>query len=1740
MKGKIKKILSLFLMLSIVFQSVGFIGKANAEIINSDTYYVGGPGASDENSGNSSVEAFATISHASAVINSKGVGSYKIIVQGDVEENSPIRIGDGSNPIQVAITNTVSGSAIVMPGMELTDDFLVVENSATLTLGDKTGVTREELVISGGYYSHKGPAINVKEGANLEICSNVTIKENDNREAAGTGGAIYNLGTVTLDGGRLHSNTSYYGGAIYNKGTLYLRDGVIRDNRAVYGGGIYNSGTLYMSGGLVDKNRSDRFIGGIYNTGELILGGGIISANQGAIHSIGNISLSGDVEIPWDGNSNGVYLNHSINIPSKLNSAEKIMLSPYLFRPGHSILTGDSEAIASSYSIFEFENIKYGIDSTGKVTDLGPIHYYLGGDNSSDQNLGTDPSLPLKSLREAVNRPEQGSKVFITLQSDITVSDTIYIDNRDITIQSDASNRTITPTDWLYDVMFMVESGTLELKGGEGGSSLSIQGTNINHVFSNTEKGTLIFSEGFSLSDIRINYFVSNEGNFIIKGGTFNNNVTSILILNNGTMTMTGGTFSNNTQYDSYMPSIIENHNILNIDGGSIINNQMSAVLNYDSFAFSSGSITGNTLDIQLVDTSNLTLSADAMIETIHLLGNNNLIQVESDLLSDDITIKLDGYSTGMKILKGDSSILKANHEKFTLENSDYVINEEGELEYIKATIPVYYVGGAAANDENSGTSSDIPFETLNKAVQVTGNGQSTIIIQSNLTIADSLMIKGDITILSDGRSRTIKRSPDFGDDMFRVIGKLILGSSDFSGSDSSSDLIIDGGDKDYILAERPIISSMGNIYIYPGVALQNNNNASDSSDDVSAIYNVDGGAVYMHGGIIRNNTSSGATIYNEGKASFIMTNGNIIDNKGEYGSGVNVDDNSSFLMEGGSINNNLGRDYSGVRIGGASTFNMKGGTISGNNDGEAVIGMRAYYLDRGAGVCVMDGSTFIMDGGTISNNSVDASYKSAGVFVFDSSFIMNGGNIRDNTAGRCAGVYIHSTDDTTKSVFTMNNGNISDNKGSESAGIYSIGADVTINGGLISNNIGMLSGVLSQYSDMIINGGRISDNKADQFAGIANTIWYFDKYYKTGTFKLNGGLVENNKARYSGVISYDKIQMSGDSIIRGGDKLILIYYPSRYGFSLETGIELISVIADSSPDIKIETYEYTDEYSIPKSIDLPLGSQLIYSGEDYEFTKEDISKLKLESEDYGINIEGKVGAILKDDWASLSEESDLLYDGQEKTVSILVSDGTTVLTKDVDYTVSYRNNIEIGDAEVSITGIGNYSGIITREFKISKRPVTPSTPGYYPPMGPVLPPKEEPEKMDPIAVSVKEGRLTVIINQMPEDSIDEKKDKIVITIPTKDTIEQLATEEVKDASIKLKEDEKLYGDNKKKKSLLLKAEVLGAAKDAEKDLSVSVEDDKGREKYSWNFHSDENISSQKDLVDVNLYLEVHETDLIEHLDTEDTKGLLIDFAHEGDLPSQAMVRIYVGDKKDIKPGSKIHLYHINKDNGLMETLPFSSEYEVDEDGYISVNILHCSDYAVFTKEISGDLISSLRNQISISLDKKTIYAGGNIDASAQVTVNLPPTLEIVKSFKSETSQTAIGGVTVSYRSNNEKVASVDKEGNITAKSKGKASIYATVTLYSGKSKVVIFKIDVKEPYIQLTKSRDRMELGSIYRYRAEAYGLDINDLVWTTKRKSVVVINKNTGLATAKSKGTDYVVATIKGVSKQIKVVVE
>ena len=67
----------------------------------------------------------------------------------------------------------------------------------------------------------------------------------------------------------------------------------------------------------------------------------------------------------------------------------------------------------------------------------------------------------------------------------------------------------------------------------------------------------------------------------------------------------------------------------------------------------------------------------------------------------------------------------------------------------------------------------------------------------------------------------------------------------------------------------------------------------------------------------------------------------------------------------------------------------------------------------------------------------------------------------------------------------------------------------------------------------------------------------------------------------------------------------------------------------------------------------------------------------------------------------SLSASS-FIYDGAEKEPAITIKAGKKQLTLNKDYTISYKNNTNVGTAFVTVTGKGNYTGSISKSFTIA------------------------------------------------------------------------------------------------------------------------------------------------------------------------------------------------------------------------------------------------------------------------------------------------------------------------------------------------------------------------------------------------------------------------------------------------------
>lgn len=91
-----------------------------------------------------------------------------------------------------------------------------------------------------------------------------------------------------------------------------------------------------------------------------------------------------------------------------------------------------------------------------------------------------------------------------------------------------------------------------------------------------------------------------------------------------------------------------------------------------------------------------------------------------------------------------------------------------------------------------------------------------------------------------------------------------------------------------------------------------------------------------------------------------------------------------------------------------------------------------------------------------------------------------------------------------------------------------------------------------------------------------------------------------------------------------------------------------------------------------------------------------DVRKIPVQNPDAGTKPQQITSAVI-----TLSQTI-YYYDGSEKKPSVKSVKLGNVTLKSDDYTVSYQNNKNIGTAAVIITGVGNYTGTVTKSFTIS------------------------------------------------------------------------------------------------------------------------------------------------------------------------------------------------------------------------------------------------------------------------------------------------------------------------------------------------------------------------------------------------------------------------------------------------------
>lgn len=154
--------------------------------------------------------------------------------------------------------------------------------------------------------------------------------------------------------------------------------------------------------------------------------------------------------------------------------------------------------------------------------------------------------------------------------------------------------------------------------------------------------------------------------------------------------------------------------------------------------------------------------------------------------------------------------------------------------------------------------------------------------------------------------------------------------------------------------------------------------------------------------------------------------------------------------------------------------------------------------------------------------------------------------------------------------------------------------------------------------------------------------------------------------------------------------------------------------ISDMTITLSAENYTYDGNGKEPDVI-IKNDSETLIRGRDFlAYYDDNINVGTITVTIIGVgNYEGTVIKTFKINAASINSATATLstasytYDGTTKKPTVTVKLGTKTLVNNTDYTVSYKNNTNIGTATVTITAKGNYTGKMTKTFTIYPENVT-------------------------------------------------------------------------------------------------------------------------------------------------------------------------------------------------------------------------------------------------------------------------------------------------------------------------------------------------------------------------------------------------------------------------------------------------
>lgn len=218
------------------------------------------------------------------------------------------------------------GGAVYI-GYDTSSNPSAVYSDSSVSPAQYYGIRRNK-TDSGGY----GAAIYHKSGI-LKIASgDISYNTTDNY---GTGGAIYSLADAAISGGTITHNYGKNGGALYIKsGEVTLSGNTLKltgNQAALNGGAIYNEGTLTLNGGTIGASDEQNYVssnygGAVYNNGTFNIGGTNVSINPGSAQT------------------NDIYIaeNKPLTVTDTLPTGAQISITPDSFTRGKKLIKTSS------------------------------------------------------------------------------------------------------------------------------------------------------------------------------------------------------------------------------------------------------------------------------------------------------------------------------------------------------------------------------------------------------------------------------------------------------------------------------------------------------------------------------------------------------------------------------------------------------------------------------------------------------------------------------------------------------------------------------------------------------------------------------------------------------------------------------------------------------------------------------------------------------------------------------------------------------------------------------------------------------------------------------------------------------------------------------------------------------------------------------------------------------------------------------------------------------------------------------------------------------------------------------------------------------------------------------------------------------------------------------------------------------------------------------------------------------